>query len=104
MFISVEVGVPGTERKYCRRSEEGEVTIIWSVLGGLLGGGLVLGHENWEECGEGGRRGKEQGGSRGYGCIDVGDATGDRSVCPGYNPPRTEGSRRRRSKGGRKPG
>ena len=60
MFISVEVGVPGTERKYCRRSEEGEVTIIWSVLGGLLGGGLVLGHENWEECGEGWRRGKEQ--------------------------------------------
>lgn len=104
MFISIEAGVPGTEGKYCRRSEEGEVTMIWSVLGGLPGGGLVLGPVNWEECGEGWRRRKEHDGSRGYGCIDVGDATGGRSVCPEYNPPRTEGSRRRRSKGGREPG
>lgn len=99
--MSVEAGVLGTEGEYCRRSEEAEVTVIWSVLGALPGGGLVLGHENWEECGEGWRRGEEHGGSRGYGCIDVGDATG-RSVCPEYNPPRTEG--RRRSKGGREPG
>lgn len=103
MFISIEAGVPGTEGKYCRRSEEGEVTMIWSVLGGLPGGGLVLGHENWEEYGKGWSRGEEHDGSRGYGCID-GDATGGRSVCPEYNPPRTEGSRRRRSKGGREPG
>lgn len=98
--MSVEAGVLGTEGEYCRRSQEAEVTEIWSVLGALPGGGLVLGHENWEKCGEGWRR-EEHGGSRGYGCIDVGDATGGRSVRPQYNPPRTGVGRR--SKGGREP-
>ena len=64
--MSIEVGVPGTEGEYCRRSEEGEVTMIWSVQGGLPGGGgFALGHENWEECGEGGGEEKSMVGAEG---------------------------------------